>query len=474
MAVTQGTMVKSFVSAIDFLDQRDIDPNIYDQSRDRAFTDIMKMVNRTKPAKMFFYNNFVNNDVYETALVGTGSTSAAAGGTGSLVILAASNYQFPRVGDLIKTSNAANVGKQALITAVTVVSGTSATCVIKPVDNGAFTLTVADQVQFGSNAFPEQSGAPKNRRYGLTKYYNNIQIFREVDEISDVQKVAKIEVNVGGDYHILPYQTVQKVIKLNGDISVQMLAGTASASSLVGTPFTNNTLFTNSAPGAATPTLTATDGAGNTGIPVQTTGGLDWYCINYGINDSAATLGTFTFVELDEIIDNFIANKAPTDMMVFMGSRAYRLISKFLKQLGSSSVDSRRLNVDGKDFDFNVEHLSYGGYEFDFVHVPIFDHPQLFSATLVADVNGSMYFVPKDQVDTVDNGRQPRMQIRYTPTPFMGSAANKSSNGMITEWRTGALAEIPTSSTMQLHTDWETAQGLECLAVKHFQKYRVI
>jgi hypothetical protein len=466
MAVTQGTMVKSFVSAIDFLDQRDIDPNIYDQSRDRAFTDIMKMVNRTKPAKMFFYNNFVNNDVYEVANVASVTSGS---GSPTVVFVINSATTFPRVGDLIKTSNAANIGKQALVTAV---SGTSIT--VQSVDNSNFTVAASDKVQFGSNAFPEQSGSPKNRRYGLTKYFNNIQIFREVDEISDVQKVAKIEVNVGGDYHILPYQTVQKVIKLNGDISVQMLAGTASASSLVGTPYTNNTLFTNAAPGAATPTLTATDGAGNTGIPVQTTGGLDWYCINYGINDSASTLGTFGFVELDEIIDNFIANKAPTDMMVFMGSRAYRLISKFLKQLGSSSVDSRRLNVDGKSFDFNVEHLSYGGYEFDFVHVPIFDHPQLFSATLVADVNGSMYFVPKDQVDTVDNGRQPRMQIRYTPTPFMGSAANKSSNGMITEWRTGALAEIPTSSTMQLHTDWETAQGLECLAVKHFQKYRVI
>ena len=79
MAVSQGTVVKSFVSAIDFLDQRDIDPNIYDQSRDRAFTDIMKMVNRTKPAKMFFYNNFVNNDVYEVAVVGTGSSSAEIG-----------------------------------------------------------------------------------------------------------------------------------------------------------------------------------------------------------------------------------------------------------------------------------------------------------------------------------------------------------------------------------------------------------
>jgi hypothetical protein len=474
MAVSQGVVVKSFVSAIDFLDQRDIDPNIYDQSRDRAFTDIMKIVNRTKPAKMFFYNNFVNNDVYEVAAVASGS-SASAGGTGSIVITNASNYQFPRVGDLIKTSNAQNAGKQALITTVDTTTPNQVTLTIKPVDGTAFTVTAGDKIQFGSNAFPEQSGAPVNRRYGLTKYYNNIQIFREVDEISDVQKVAKIEVNVGGDYHILPYQTVQKVIKLNGDISVQMLAGTASAYSNAtnGGNLGTNTLFTNASPASTTPFLTSNNASGSL-APVQTTGGLDWYCINYGINDSAAVLGTFGFVELDEIIDNFIANKAPTDMMVFMGSRAYRLISKFLKQLGSSSVDSRRLNVDGKDFDFNVEHLSYGGYEFDFVHVPIFDHPQLFSATLVADVNGSMYFVPKDQVDTVDNGRQPRIQIRYTPTPFAGSSANKSSNGMITEWRTGALAEIPTNSTMQLHTDWETAQGLECLAVKHFQKFRVI
>jgi len=456
MAVSQGLMVKSFVSAIDFLDQRDIDPNIYDQSRDRAFTDIMKIVNRTKPAKMFFYNNFVNNDVYEVATV----TSVTTTGAVTVVFTVTGGaYLFPRVGDLIKTSNASNVGKQGLVTIVdTTTTAGSAIITAKSVDNTNLTVVAGDKVQFGSNAFPEQSSAPSNRRYGLTKYYNNIQVFREVDEISDIQKVAKIEVNVGGDYHILPYQTVQKVIKLNGDISVQMLAGTAST-----------TGFTNAAPFATSPVLT-----GSNGLPVQTTGGLDWYTVTYGISDTASVLGTFGFVELDQIIDNLIANKAPNDMMVFMGSRAYRLISKFLKQLGSSSVDSRRLNVDGKDFDFNVEHLSYGGYEFDFVHVPIFDHPQLFSATLVADVNGSMYFVPKDQVDTVDNGRQPRIQIRYTPTPFMGSAANKSSNGMITEWRTGALAEIPTSSTMQLHTDWETAQGLECLAVKHFQKFRVI
>jgi hypothetical protein len=451
MPVTQGTMIKSFVSAIDFLDQRDIDPNIYDQSRDKAFTDIMKMVNRYKPATMFNYHNFVNNDVYEVGTISSVSTT----GLAQITFTINTASTFPRVGDLIMTSNTNNIGKQARIQTVTYGSGT-ATLTVRSVggNSAAFFATVGDNVAFSSNAFSEKSVAPENRRYGLTKYYNLIQIFREVDEISDIQKVAKIEVNVGGDYHILPYQTVQKYIKLQGDISVQMLAGVQSS-----------TLFNDSNPFLTDLT---------TSLPVQTTGGLDWYVTTYGISDQAAVLGTFGFTELDEIIDNFIANKAPTDQMVFMGSKAYRVISKFLKNLASSGVTSVRMIIDGKTLDFEVEHLSYGGYEFDFVHVPIFDHPQLFSASLRADVNGSLYFVPKDQVDTVDNGRQPRMQIRHTPTPFMGNAANKSANGIITEWRTGALAEIPTSSTMQLHTDWETGQGLECLAVKHFQKYRIV
>ena len=449
MPVTQGTVVKSFVSAIDFLDQRDIDPNIYDQSRDRAFTDIMKIVNRYKPATMFYYHNFVNNDVYEVGTI----SAVTSTGLAQIQFTINTASTFPRVGDLIMTSNANNVGKQGRVQAVSFGSGTC-TLTVRSVGGNSSPLyaTVGDSVAFSSNAFAEKSDAPTNRRYGLTKYYNNIQIFREVDEISDVQKVAKIEVNVGGDYHILPYQTVQKYTKLQGDISVQMLAGAQST-----------TLFNDTNPFLADP---------SSGLPIQTTGGLDWYVTTYGISDSAAVLGTFGFTELDEICDNFIANKAPTDQMVFMGSRAYAVLSKFLKNLGSSGVTSVRLNIDGRTLDFEVEQLKYRGYTFDFVHVPIFDHPQLFSSTLRADVNGSLYFVPKDQVDTVDNGRQPRMQIRYTPSPFAG--ANGSSNGIVKEWRTGALAEVPTSSVTQLHTDWYTAQGLECLAVKHFQKYRVV
>jgi hypothetical protein len=449
MAVTQGTVNKSFVSAIDFLDQRDIDPKIYDQSRDRAFTDIMKIVGRYKECTMYQYHNFVNNDVYETSVI----SAVTSTGLAQVVFTVNTGSTFPRVGDLIKSSNTNNAGKQARIQAVTFGSGTAQLTVRSVGGNSSpWFATVGDTVTYGSNAFAEKSDAPTNRRYGLTKYYNLIQIFREVDEITDVQKVAKIEVNVGGDYHILPYQHIQKVIKMNGDISVQMLCGTQSS-----------TLFSDASPFLADP---------SSSLPIQTTGGLDWYVTTYGISDTASSLGTFSFKEIDEMIDNWIANKAPNDQMGFMGSRAYRLISKYLKNLGSSGVESVRLNIDGRSLDFNVDHLSYGGFELDFVHIPIFDHPQLFSATLSPDVNGSIYWVPKDQIDTVENGRQPRMQIRHTPNPGIGNTSNSSNNGIVSEWRTGALAG--TSSVMQLHTDWYTAQGLECLGVKHFQKYRVI
>ncbi len=449
MAVTLGTTDKKFVSAIDFLDQRDIDPKIYDQSRDRAFTDITKMMNRYKPATMFNYHEFVNNDVREIGTI----SAVTSTGLAQVVFTINTASTFPRTGDVIKSSNTNNAGVEGRIQATSFGSGTATLTVRTGGNSILFYATVGDTISFASNAYSEKSDSPTNRRYGLTKYFNLIQIFREVDEITDVQKVAKIEVEVGGDYHILPYQIIEKKIKLEGDISVAMLCGQKS-----------DTQF-----GDQNPFLTDV----GTGYPVQLTGGLDWYCINYGINDQAAVLGTFNLQCIDDMIDNWIANKAPTEQMGFMGSSAFRKISTYLKNLGSSGVTSVRMVIDGKTMDFEVDHLNHGGYSLDFVHVPIFDNPQLFSATLSPDVNGSIYWVPKGSVDTVDSGQQPYIQMRNTPSPF-GQGVGGSNNGIMAEWRTGALSENRTSSVAVLKTDWYTAQGLECLAPKHFQKFRII
>ena len=446
MPVTQGTMQKSYASAIDFLDQRDISKELYDQSRDVAFTDIMKVVNKTKPAKMFQYHHFVNNDVYETANVSAVTTTGAA----QVVFTINSATGFPRKYDAIKTSNAANVGKEGWISSI---SGNTLT--VESVDGTNFTVAVNDKVQFISNSYPEKSTYASNRRYSMTKYYNVIQIFGEVDEITDVQNVARIEVDVNkdGKKGMLAYQTIQKYTKLKGDISAQMLVGTLG-----------DGLFSAASPLLADPT---------TGYGVQFTGGLDWYATTYGISDSVASLGTFTFTDFDEILNNFIANKAPNSYYCFCSSRPLGILSQFFKNLGSSGVTSVRMVIEGRSLDLNVEQISYRGFTLKLVHVPIFDHPNIIGTTL-ADINGSLYMVPDTMVDTVGGGQEPYIQIRYTPTPYIGSSPNRSSDGMVTEIRTGALAEISTSEEEILRTTWKTRQGLDISCPKHIQKYRIV
>lgn len=448
MAVSQGTLNKAFVSAISFLDQRDINPNLIDQSRDAAFTDIMKLVGRYKPAIVPIYNYFVNNDVFANGTIS--SVSSGYGTSIMTVVLSSASGGYARIGDLVKLSDSNSQGREAWVKTVTSVSGVD-TLVLQSVDNTPLFALANDTLTFLSNAYAEKSDAPTNRRYPVTRYINQVQIFREVDEITDVQKASKIEVSINGQPYYTPLNHIYKLKYLNGAISAQMIGGVQST-----------TLFADTNPILA-------DANGN---PIQTTMGLDQYVTTYGISDSVGTLGTVGFTDVDTMIDNFLANKAPNQQMGFCGSKARRPWDVWLKNLGSSGVNSVRLVIDGRTVDLMVDHFSYGNFEFDFVYLPIFDHPQLFNYTVTPDITGSVYFVPKDKVQVEGGGMEPRLQIRYLPKPMAGG--NSLSNGIITEWHTGALAPIPTNSTMVWHTDWITYQGLEALGVKHFQKFRVV
>jgi hypothetical protein len=446
-AGVQGTLNKAFVSAISFLDQRDINPNLIDQSRDAAFTDIMKLVGRYKEAKVPIYNYFVNNDVFADGVVA--SVSSGYGTAIMVVVLTSASSGYARIGDLVRSSNPNMVGQQALVTQVTSVSGVD-TVKLQSVNNNPLYAVANDNLAFSSNAFGEESTAPPNRKYGVTRYINQVQVFREVDEITDIQKASKVEISINGQPYYTPLNHIYKLKSLNGFISSMMIAGVQSI-----------TLFSDSSP-------YLTDVNGN---PVQTTMGMDQYITTYGATNQVATLGTVAFSDVNSMIDSFLANKAPHEQMGFLGSRAKRPFDVWLKNLGSSGVNSVRLIIDGKDVNMEVDRFSYGNFEFEFIYLPIFDHPVLFGPTITPDINGSVYWIPKDKVQVEGGGMEPRLQIRYLPKAMAGG--NTMSNGIITEWHTGALAPIPTSSQMLWHTDWYTVQGLEMLGVKHMQKFRV-
>src|SRR6266700_5175305 len=216
MAVSQGTLNKSFVSAISFLDQREINPNLIDQSRDAQFVDIIRLMNRYKETKVPTYHNFVNNDIFQNATINT--ISSGFGTSLMTVVLNAADGGYARVGDLVKTSNTNNVGKEAWIKTVTSVSGVD-TITLQSVDNTPLFAVHNDILTFISNAFGEQSDTPSSRKYGVTKYINQVQIFREADDITDVQKVSKIEVTVDGQPYYTPIQHIYKINALNGFIS---------------------------------------------------------------------------------------------------------------------------------------------------------------------------------------------------------------------------------------------------------------
>jgi hypothetical protein len=447
MAVSQGTLNKAYVSAIALLDQREINPNLIDVARDSYFTDIMKVVNRYKVTKVPTYNHYVNNDVFATAVIN--SVSSGYGTSIMTVVLTAATGGYARVGDLVRIGNTNSTGRQAIIKTVTSVSGVD-TLVLQSVDNTPLYAVATNAITFQSDAFGEKSDTPASRRYPVTRYVNQVQIFREADDITDVQKVSKIELSIGGQPYYTPLQHIYKLKALNGFISAQMIAGVQST-----------TLYSDANP-------IMVDASGN---PIQTTSGLDQYITTYGISNSAATIGTMTFSDVNSIIDGFLANKAPLQQMGWMGSLARRPWDVWLKNLGSSGVNSVRLNIDGREVDLMVDKLSYGNAEFEFVHLPMFDHPQLFPYGIVPEMVGSTYFTPKDRVQVEGGGMEPRLQIRYLQSPMAGG--NAVSNGIISEWHTGALAPTPTSSLMVWHTDWWTNQGLEILGAKHMQRFRV-
>lgn len=449
MAFSQGVLNKQYVSAIPFLDQREINPNLIDVARDKDFTDIMKLIGRYKPTKVPIYASYINQNIFATATVG--SVTSGTGTAKMVIVLTAGTSGYARAGDLIRSSNANMVGQVAYVQSVTLgASGTGDTLTVWSVNNSPLYASTNDTINFFSNAFGEGSGAPASRKYGVTRMINQTQLFKEDDQITDIQKVSRVETVIKGQPYYFVYEHINKLNAMNGFISASMIAGQQSS-----------TLYSDTNP-------YLTDSSSN---PVQTTMGLDQYTTTYGVTATAASIGTLALTDIASAIDALLAVKAPLNQVGFIGSKARRPWDNLFKNLGSSGVTSVRLVIDGRTTDLEVDKVEYADAVFELAKLSILNHPQLFPYSIMPDVVGSIYFQPKDKVQVVGGGLETRLQIRYLNKPHLGG--NSYSNGIITETVTGQLAPIPTNQTSILETAWYTNQGLEALGVQHFLKFRV-
>lgn len=431
---------KAFISAITLLDEVEYNPLITDIQREDGLMDILNIADRVEPSKVPVYYNTVNSELR----VQGDTTGESVSGSGTATItatLTTATSGFARKTDKAMFPN----GKVGYVTNV-VTASTKDQLTIVSADGTALTFATGQKLDFFSSAVGEQSSKPTNRRYSLTVYSNNIETFREVDAISDIQKVSAVRVEYNGQPYIFVKNWNEKIKKLRGDINAAFIGG-----------IKGSTLYSDSSP-------SITDPVG--GGAVQFTGGLDWYVSAYGVDDQVDSAGTFDLDDLEQHEALLLANKAGGSFMLACGTKVKNKLQNCFKNLGSGGVTSSRMNVDGKEVNMAVDSFTYG-FDYQIKKMGILDSPDYFSQT---NIPKSFYLIPMGNVGTLDNGSQPRIKVRYQPHGI----ANNKGNNLIGEWGTGALSEDGQNDQAVLERHWLSHQGLEILGAQHFSKCVVL
>jgi len=450
MAASLGTISKSFVSALDqMLDTREINKLITDVYNEDELSDILGLADRKMPTKQPVYYTFYDDPLIKF-LDTTGATVGTSGTANvTLTGITAVTSGYARPDDLVMFTN----NMVGIIRTVVSSSGQD-TITIRSVSGGNLTCTAGDKVSLFSRAMGENSYTPANLRYGLTKQTNKYQTFRETSRITDVQAASTIEVEFQGK----PYYTFkdhwEKTVKMKSDINAAFWGGDMS-----------NTSYSDTNPSLIDQVTdpTGLSGSGN----IQTTRGVNKYIDLYGTGLVTNNGGVYTQGNLNDIITNLVAARAPKDYLVVGSTAAINSIDTYYKNLGSSGVNSVRLVIDGREIDFTVNKATAGRFNFNYAVMPILDHPVTFGYSTIPK---NLFFLPyNNKVKVEGGGSDAQIRVRYVPRqgPY--------GNDMIDEIYTGAFSPVnPNGAGAFIGVDWITKQGLEVLAPQHFMKQQVI
>lgn len=438
MAGTIGNLNKQYVSSINFLDQREILNKVLDITNEEAsFLDVMELTGRSVITSVPEYHHFVNEELYvlatPSAVTGSGVTGTPAQITAAIDSAA---YAYVNAGELALFPNG-GVGHVAS-------KGAGNTIVIRSVDSSALTLTTADKLSFFSNASGEGSLSPSSKRWGATKYANQVQIFKGKFEVTDVQKASKVEVEFQGKPYFMYKGQHESLMKFRSDISASMIFGRKSS-----------TTFSD-----ANPVLV--DGEGK---PVQTTMGLDQYATSMGKDLSLLTAGQLNQADLVALTQQLNRDRNPNEYFLFVGTTQNILWDNYFNALGNGSIVSQaaRFNVE-KNLDLGIDSVKLYGRTFHKKYLPILDHKNIVNFTGGYNAKDSAYGVPATKIKTNDGQMVDRMRVRFM--------AESNTDFKYREILLGGLAPVPTNERSVLEIHYESIQGLEVLGAQQIFKLR--
>lgn len=450
MSFAQGTVNKSFVSAVDFLDRREIFDKLVDITNESAsFALMMMWMGRYVKTDMTNYHNFVNVELFNVETIKTGGISVIApvGGAAAdateadITLVSGSGTSFPRVGNIIQVPGAAR--RTALVTARTANAGGDVIRV-KSISGSALQLAVGQKIAVTGTAGGEGGKFVEPLKYKPVKRQNNIQIFPEtIAKITDIQNAAKVEIDLGdGSYQYLYKAEADGLLVMKKNVSNHLLFGEGSGDNFITT----------------TPTLTDPDGN-----PVSTTRGLNKYVETEGITLTETAIGTAMFQSLKRQLDK---KRAGNLYHVWGGSEMEIQWDNFFQALGSADIsDAARWNITGRDLELGISKVTFYGRTYAKMGMSAFNEQNIVNFDNSAGYQKFMFFIPNDEVALVGGGSAPRIRIRYMEVPSGGQ--NSSSNGIYRTTQTGNYAPVPTNNERQLAIHCETKQGLEFLGADH-------
>lgn len=426
-----GALNKAYVSSTAFLDQREILNKVLDVTNEEmSFLDIMELTGRSTPTSVPEYHHFVNEEMYVKATVTSGGATAA--DTLTLVIDATA-YAYVNVGEMVLFPS----GKVGIVTTKT----GPASIVVKNVDDADGNLQVADGgiIAFFSNANGEGSLSPAAKRWGVTKYANQVQIFKQKFEITDIQKASKVEVEFQGKPFYMYKGQHESLMKFRYDISAALFFSRKSATKF----------------GDASPALTDAEGK-----PIQTTMGVDQYVTTLGKNFSLDTAGTLALSDIKEITQELNKDRCPQEYFLFLGTNMNILFDNLFNNLGNSALLSQgaRFQIAGKELDLGIDSVKIYGRTYYKKFLPLLDHKNIVNFTNGYNAASAAYGIPAAKIKTNDGQMVDRMGVRYM--------AEGATDFKYREILLGGLAPVPTNERSVLEIHYESIQGLEILGAQ--------
>lgn len=422
-----GSIDKKYVSSIDFLDQREILNKVLDITNEEySFMDVMELMGRSKPTSVPEYHHFVNEEMY---VLGTVASVTSGSGTATVVVVVdAPAYANTNVGELVLFPS----GSVGIVTTKT----GPATLTIKSIDNTNLTIAATNKISFFSNANGEGSVSPAAKRWGITKYANQVQIFKGKFEVTDVQKASKVEVDFQGKPYYMYKGQHDSLMKFRDDIAAGLLFGRKSVNQF----------------STASPTLVDAEGKS-----IQTTMGLDQYITTLGSDLNLLSAGTLSLADIKALIQLLNRNRSPKEYFLFVGTTQNILWDDVFNNLGNSAILSQgaRFQIEGRDIELGIDKIKIYGTTFYKKHLPILDHKNIINFTGGYNAKDAAYGVPYTKVKTIDGGMEDRLQVRYM---LEGNTDFKYREILL-----GGLAPVPTNERSVLEVHYSSIQGLEML-----------